>query len=262
MLGFTRENIRSIRRITIVLILLALWSGNLPRVSAAAEWDTALDEIHNLYSDYTGLQVLLKSETQRNQALRKHNNTDLSAINKQLQLTDAALLAKLRADAEAIQKKHAPLLEQYSSLGKQAAAARKANDPKNATLLELKRNKLKAAAVAAQAEVKVRTSALTAARAKAAASNKPAKDALAPIANLRKQITIQNKLFSAAQSERSEADKLNKAAVKAGDAVKAAAAMKLSYSLMGELRIMTGRMYGWEQQISSALRSAEGKLPK
>lgn len=38
--------------------------------------------------------------------------------------------------------------------------------------------------------------------------------------------------------------------------------MKLSYSKMGEIRTMAGRMYSWEQQISTAIHSAELKLPK
>ncbi|KAI7254523.1 hypothetical protein KC345_g11255, partial [Hortaea werneckii] len=174
---------------TVILILLALWVSAVPRVSAASDWDSALDEIHNLYTDYTGLQAVLKSEIQRNQELRKQNNTALAAINVQLQATNAARLAGLRAEAEAMEKKHAPLLEQYTSLGKQATAARKANNLKNATLLEIKRNKLKTAAAAARAEVKVTASALAEVKVLTAASIKPAKDVLAPIANLKKQIT-------------------------------------------------------------------------
>lgn len=257
--GFTRGYLR---RILVVLILLALWGSAVPRVSAASDWDSALDEIHNLYTDYTGLQAVLKSEIQRNQELRKQNNTALAAINVQLQASNAARLAELKAAAEAMKKKHAPLLEQYTALGKQAAAARKANNLKSATLLEIKRNKLKASAAAARAEVKVTASALAEAKALTAASNKPAKDALVQVANLRKQVTAQNKLFSAAQAERSEADKSYKAAVKAGDAAKAAAAMKLSYTRMTQIRTMVGQMYSWEQQISTALRAAELKLPK
>lgn len=252
----------SFKRISVMLILLMFWSSPVHQVSAASDWDAALDEIHNLYTEYTGLQVSLKSDIQRNQALRKENNTALTAINTRLEATHAIQLAKLKAEADAMKKKHAPLLEQYASLGKQATAARKANNLKNAAVLDIKRNKLKPAAAAARAEVKVTAAALAEAKAQSSARNKPAKDALAPVANLRKQITAQNKLFSAAQADRSEADKNYKAAVKAGDAAKAAAAMKLSYGKMGELRIMVARMYSWEQQISAALRAAESKLPK
>lgn len=257
--GFTRA---SMSRVVVVLILLSLWIAPGSRVMAASEWDTALDEIHNLYTDYTSLQTSLKSDLQRNQALRKQNSAALAAVNKHLQATNAVQLAKLRATTEAVQKKHGPLLEQYNALGKQITAARKANNLKSATLLEIKRNKLKPAATAARAEVKIAASALAEAKAVAAARNKPAKDALAPVAQLKKQIAAQNKLFSAAQAVRSEADKRYRTAVQTGDAATAAASMKQSYNRMVELRAMAGQMFSWEQQISTALRSAEQKLPK
>lgn len=38
--------------------------------------------------------------------------------------------------------------------------------------------------------------------------------------------------------------------------------MKLSYNRMKEIRTMAGQLYSWEQQISTALRAAELKLPK
>lgn len=244
-----------------ILVLLAVFSVYIPPAEAASDWDSALEEIHAMYSDYTGLQVTLKSESTRTQTLRKQNNADLTAINLKLQAVDSALLNRLKAEAEAMMKKHSPLLEEYSSLGKQITAARKTGNLKSVTLLELKRNKLKAAAAAARAEVKAKNSQLTEARARTAAKLKPAKDALAPIAGLKKLITAQNKASSTAQVERTEADKRYKAAVAAGDAVTAAAAMKESYARMGELRTFGQQSYTWEQKITLAIRAAEDKLP-
>lgn len=245
-----------------MLVLLAMFSVYLPHAEAATDWDSALEEIHTMYSDYTGLQVTLKSEGTRTQTLRKQNNADLTAINLKLKTVDSVLLNRLKTEAEAIKKKHSPLLEEYSSLGKQITAARKAGNLKSATLLEIKRNKLKAAATAARSEVKAKNTLLAEARALTAAKLKPAKDALAPIAGLKKQIAAQNKTASTAQAERTEADKRYKAAIAAGDAITAAAAMKLSYARMCELRTFGQQSYAWEQKITLALRAAEVKLPK
>ncbi|MEK4064308.1 MULTISPECIES: hypothetical protein [Paenibacillus] len=250
------------RRLAALLIVLALLTGNIPLAAAAGDWDSALEEFHDLYEDYTGLQVTLKAEISRNQTLRKQNTSDLSAINSQLKSINQSLLNRLKSEAEATQKKHAPLLEQYTTLGKQASAARKANNQKSAASLNLKRNKLKASATAARAEIKVKTTALAEARKSTAAKIKPTKDALAPVSALRKQITAENKKVSELQAIRSEADKRYKAAVKAGDAVAAAAGMKLSYAKMSEIRVMVQQMYSWEQKISAALRTAESKIPK
>ncbi|WP_342439667.1 hypothetical protein NSS79_13025 [Paenibacillus sp. FSL L8-0436] len=250
------------RRLAGLLIVLVLLTGNIPLAAAAGDWDSALEEFHDLYEDYTGLQVTLKAEISRNQTLRKQNTSDLSAINSQLQSINQTLLNRLKSEAEAMQKKHAPLLEQYTTLGKQASAARKANNQKSAAFLNLKRNKLKASATAARAEIKVKTTALAEARKSTAAKIKPTKDALAPVSALRKQITAENKKVSELQAIRSEADKRYKGAIKAGDAVAAAAGIKLSYAKMSEIRVMVQQMYSWEQKISAALRTAESKIPK
>ncbi|MNC10186.1 hypothetical protein D3C75_578230 [compost metagenome] len=204
----------------------------------------------------------MKSESARTQTLRKQNNADLKAINLKLKAVDAGLLNRLKTEAEAMKKKHAPLLEEYTSLSKQITAARKAGNLKSATLLEIKRNKLKAAAASARSEIKAKNTALAVARTLTAAKIKPAKEALAPVSNLKKQITAQNKAASTAQTERTDADKRYKAAIASGDALTAAAAMKLSYARMGELRTYGQQSYAWEQKITLALRAAEAKLPK
>ncbi|MNO22947.1 hypothetical protein D3C76_127360 [compost metagenome] len=245
-----------------LLVLLIAFTVYAPLAAAATDWDSALEQIHTLYSDYTGLQTTLKSESARTQTLRKQNNADLAAINLKLQAIDSILLKRLKTEAEAMKKKHAPLLEEYNSLGKQITAARKAGNLRSATLLQIKRNKLKTAAASARAQVKAKNTLLAEARAQTAAKIKPAKDALAPIAGLKKQITAQNKVASTAQTERAEADKRYKAAIASGDAVAAAAAMKLSYARMGELRSFGQQSYAWEQNITLALRAAEAKLPK
>lgn len=251
-----------IRKFTGLLLILALLAGNTPRVDAASDWDEALEQINGLYSSYIGLQESVKTENKRNQELRKQNTSDLAAINARLQATDQSQLSRLKTEAEATKKKHAALLEQYSALGKQATAARKAGSLQSAAALDLKRNKLKTAATAAKAEIKTKNIALTAAKSAAAAKNKPAKDALSPVSGLRKQLTAGNKQLSEIQTGRSDADKRYKAAVKAGDAVTAAAAMKVSCARMTEIRTLLQQHYILEQKISAALRQAEAKLPK
>lgn len=250
-----------IRKLTVLLVILAVLSGNTPRAAAASDWDAALDQINDLYSSYISLQASVKAESKRNQELRKQNTADLAAVNARLQSTDKNLLSRLKSEADATRKKHAALLEEYASLGKQAAAARKAGNLKGATAFELKRNKLKAAATAARVEIKTKNTVLTEATSAAAAKNKPAKDALSPVSGMRKQITAGNKQISEAQALRAEADKQYKAAVKAGDAVTAAAGMKHSCARMTEIRTYLQQVYVLEQKITAALRLAESRLP-
>lgn len=251
-----------IKRTLLFIGILALLSLSSPTpISAANDWDSALDNINSLYGNYTSLQVTIKSNTSNIQKLRKQNNAILKSINTVIASTDKALLERLASEVTTIQKKHAPLLEQYSILGKQSTAAKKANDPKTATLLDLKRNKLKASVVQARAEIKTKTDALAAARKQTTLKLKPVRDALAPVTSLKKQITAENKNLTVAQKLRSEADSQYKTAVKQGDAVTAATGMKSSYEQMMRIHTLQQRIYSWEQKIELALNLAKSKLP-
>lgn len=245
-----------------LVILFFLVTSNFSHASAATEWDSALEDINALHNNYTSLQDTLKNDSLKIQKLRKVNNDDLKSINLLILSIDEPLLTRLRAEAAAIQNKHAPLLKQYSELGKQSTAAKKAKDLKTATILDLKRNKLKSAVMLARAEVKTKTDALAAARKLTATKTKPAKDALVIVTTLKKQIAVENKNVSAAQKVRSEADKQYKIAVKQGDAISAATEMRISYEQMLQIHAMQQTLYSWEQKISVALRTAESKLPK
>lgn len=256
---FARKNYS--RRFVLLIILFCLFTSNLSQVHAATEWDSALDDINALYNNYTTLQETLKTDNLKIQKLRKLNNDDLKSINIILKSVNEPQLTRLKTEATAIQNKHNPLLKQYSELSQQSAAAKKAKDLKTSTMLDLKRNKLKPAVVLAKTEIKAKTDALAAARKLTASKTKPAKDALIPIAALKKQIAAENKNVTAAQKVRSEADKQYKSAVKKGDAVAAAAGMRTSYKQLEQIHAMQQNLYNWEQKITVALRAAESKLP-
>ncbi|ULO05578.1 hypothetical protein H1230_21195 [Paenibacillus sp. 19GGS1-52] len=245
-----------------IVILLTLLTANVTQASAASDWDNALDDINAIHGEYTALQGVIKADRLKIQKLRKENNDDLKTVNAQLLAVDQALLSRLKTETEAIRKKYAPLLEQYSTLSKQSTAAKKAGDTKTATLLDLKRNKLKAAVTAARAEVKNKVDALAAARKATAAKTKPAKDAIAPVAAIRKQIVAGNKSLAAEQKLRLEADTRYKSAVKQGNAITAAVELKLSYAHMSKIHTMQQMLYSSEQSIALAVRTAESKLPK
>jgi predicted nucleic acid-binding Zn-ribbon protein len=250
-----------LKRFVQLILVVALLNSNLTMASAGTDWDSALDDINGLHGNYTSLQTGLKSDSSKIQILRKQNNDTLKSIHSVIESTDKALLSRLSSEATSAQKKHAPLLEQYSTLSKQSTAAKKARDFKTVTLLDLRRNKLKAAVTLARTEIKAKTDALATARKQTAAKIKPIKDALAPITALKKQITAENKNISVAQKARSEADKLYKSAVKQGDAITAATKMRASYEQMLRIHSMQQNIYTWEQKISLALRAAESKLP-
>ncbi|MFE4711937.1 MULTISPECIES: hypothetical protein [unclassified Paenibacillus] len=246
-----------------ILLTLSLLFLHLPQAKAAAsDWDMALERISNLYNDYSALQENITLNTGILQKLRKQNNDELKAIQGKLNSTDQVLIDNLKLQADAVRKKHTPLLEKYKTLGQQAAAARKAKDLKNATVLDLQRNKLKAAAAAAQAEIKAKSEALAVARKQTTDKTQPARETLAAISALRKETTAGNKELTAAQRLRTEAHKRYQAGMKQGDAPGAAAGMETSFAQMKIVQALQLKLIGWEKQISTLLRAAELKLPK
>lgn len=122
--------IRDLKWVAQLVLVAAFLTCNLTLVSAATGWDAALDDINSLHGNYTALQATLKTDNSEIQKLRKQNNDTLKSIRSVIQSTDQALLSRLSSEATSVQKKHAPLLEQYSTLGKQFTAAKKAKDLK------------------------------------------------------------------------------------------------------------------------------------
>lgn len=243
-------------------IAFSLLVGGGRYMQAASSWDAALDGIDAVYDGLTAVQTLVKQESLEISALRKKNNDALSALNAKIRLIDQTVVTRLAQESEALQRKHAPLLEQYASLGKQAADAKKRKDKKSADLLELKRNKLKPSATAASAEIKAKKETLAAAKKSKTAKAKVVKDALVPVQTLKKQITAENKSVAAARKHLSAADKRYKSSVKRGDAILAALELKAVYDQTKAIHASLTKVYAWEKQVAQLITAASAKLPK
>lgn len=264
MLDIRRRYIRGL--VTAVIMVLCITAALIasPFKAEASEsgWNAALSSIDVLHDTFTALEGVNKLDKQQIQVLRKQNDDKLKTVNAKVQMIDKAKIDRLKSEADQVQKKYAPLLSEYTELGKKAADARKRKDQKAAVLLDLKRNKLKAAATAARLEIKTKKDALAAARKDMSAKAKVVKDALAPVQTLKKQVTTENKLITASNSIRTAADKRYKAAIKQGNAVTAAAEMALMYKELGKVNASQKKIYKWEEQMSTTIQSGEAKLPK
>ncbi|MCT2194580.1 hypothetical protein ACL02P_06105 [Paenibacillus sp. MB22_1] len=252
----------SIRLLLLAVITISLMMSGTRPMYAASSWEAALSGIDAMYDGLTAVQTLVKQESLEISALRKKNNDALAAINAKLKAIDQATITRLTQESESLQRKHASLLEEYKSLGKQVSAAKIRKDKKSADLLELKRNQLKPAATAASAEIKAKKDALAAAKKAKAAKVKVVKDALAPVQTLKKQITAENKSVAAARKHLSAADKRYKASVKRGDAIVAALELKIVYDQTKTIHTSLTKVYDWEKQISRTITNASAKLPK
>ncbi|WP_336244899.1 hypothetical protein [Paenibacillus rhizolycopersici] len=245
----------------LAVIMLSMMLGGNRQLVAASSWDAALDGIDAVYDGLTAVQTLVKQESLEISALRKKNNDALSALNAKIRAIDQTTVTRLTQETEALQRKHAPLLEQYASLGKQVTAAKKRKDKKSADMLELKRNQLKPASTSASAEIKAKKEALSAAKKSKTAKAKVVKDALVPVQTLKKRITAENKSVAAARKHLSAADKRYKASVKRGDAIVAALELKTVYDQTKAIHASLTKVYEWERQIAQNVTLAAAKLP-
>ncbi|MCL6459134.1 MAG: hypothetical protein K6T85_14095 [Gorillibacterium sp.] len=246
----------------LVFCMVTLLLGNTTQAHAVESWDGALEKIDRLYNDFSLLETSLQLEGQQIRLLRKQNNDNLKSANTRIQAIDQGNISQLKLQAEQAQLKHAPLLKLYTELGKQATAARKAKNSKAAVLLDLKRNNMKASVVAARSDVKAKQDALTSAKKQAANKAQIVKDALVPVQTLKKQVAAENKIVTATEKLRSEANKRYKACVKMGNAITAMTEMQLVYEQMVRIQASQHKLSGWEGKISDTIRLAAAKLPK
>ncbi|ANS73471.1 hypothetical protein AWM70_01800 [Paenibacillus yonginensis] len=251
-----------VRRAASLLLAVVVSIGALTPPAYADSWSSALSSLDGLHDSFTALEAVVKAEKAQITALNKTNNDQLSRINAGISSIDKTKISQLQSAADAAAKKYAPLLDEYTSLGKQAAAARKIKDKKKADLLDLKRNKMKPEVEAAKQEIKVKKDALTAARKQAAAKKKTVQDALLPVKTLKQQMAAENKLISAANKNKSAAEKLYRAAVKQGNAITAAAEMAVMYTELGKVHSSQQKLKSCADKITAALKTAQAKLPK
>lgn len=261
MLQRRRKN-RYINSLVVLIMFFLLVARPLYAEASNTGWNAALTSIDQLYDNFTALELANKQDKQQIQVLRKQNNDKLKEINSKVQLIDKVMLDKLKTEADQTQKKYAPMLAEFTDLGKKATEARKRKDRKSALLYDLKRNRIKGAVNTARQEIKLKKDALTAAKKQAAAKAKIVKDALLPVQTLKKQIIAENKKITDFNKNKNEVNKRYKAAVKEGDAVKAAAELKRIVDDANQIHALQKKIFEWEGNIRSTIHAADAKLSK
>ncbi|MGG3743540.1 hypothetical protein [Paenibacillus chibensis] len=248
---------------TLILMMcfIMILSGPAMTSAANSDWDTAIAGIGQLHDAFSALELENKTEKLRIQELSRQNNAKLKSIQTSVQQIDKTKLDQLKSQAELAQKKYAPLLTEYAELGKKAAEARKRKDGKSALLYDLKRNRIKASVTNARSEIKSRQDAYASAKKQATAKAKVVKDILAGIQPLKKQVTAENSHITGRNQAKTAAEKRYKAAVKEGNAVSAAAELKIMVEELQRIRDSQTKIMQWEKAMKEILRRAEVKLP-
>lgn len=247
---------------SVLLSLVLSFSGAFPSYAAlSSSWDEAITSIDKLYDSSQSLESSNKAAKQQIQLLRKENNERLKSINTQVKLIDKTYLDRLKAEADSIRQKHAPLLAEYTALGKKASEARKNKDNKTVLLYDLKRNRIKVEAASARQSIKQKQEAYSSAKKHTAAKAKLVKDAIIRVPAIKKQITAENQQITALNKSKTEANKRYKAAVKQGDAPAAKAELAVIVDILKQIQTSQQKIMKYEQSIAAMLNSAEARLP-
>lgn len=248
--------------LSVVLCLVLFIAGTSPVQAADSGWgEEEIANIEQLYDSSDSLEAANKQVKQQIQSLRKQNNEKLKSIQAQLRLIDKTKLDQLKLLSDQTQKKYAPLLAEYTDLGKKAAEARKRKDKKTALIFDLKRNRIKASVTFARQEIRSKKDALASAKSQASAKAKPAKEALKEVTPLKQKITAENKRVSGFAKAKASAQQRYKEAVKKGDATAVAKELGGIVGTLSEIQTSQMKISAWEQSIANILKSAEAKLP-
>ncbi|MCJ8014832.1 hypothetical protein MUG84_24415 [Paenibacillus sp. KQZ6P-2] len=230
-------------------------------LASDSSWDAALISIEQMHDTFSALESTNKLEKQQIQELHKQNSDKLKEINTRVQLIDKVKLDKLKTEADQAQKKYAPLLTEYTELGRKATEARKRKDSKSVLLFDLKRNRIKPSVNNARQEIQTKKDAYASAKKQAAAKAKIVNDVIAEVQALKKQITAENLKITEWNKERVGADKRYHAAVKLGNAVTVASEFKLMIEDLNRIHDSQKKLMSLERAITQTLRTAEAKLP-
>lgn len=261
------KGLRKAKALTAMLFMLAAVMGSITQVAqpaqgaAVTQQTDAINRMDGMYRDLDALQLVIKAVDQQIRAVRKTNHENVKTVRSRIRAVDQNLLARRKNEADQTRQKHAVLLAQYSSLGKQATAARQRKDKQQAALIDLKRNALKTSVTAARADIKAKNDALAAAKKHTALKVTPAKEALKPIQAIREQVTGENKILASYKKSRAAADRRFKSSIKQGNAATALIDMSQAYVWMGKISASQKKIYTLEQSIAKAIGIATGRLP-
>lgn len=210
-------------------------------------------DLSKLQSEDTALQGKISE-------LHYSNEARLTAARKKIKEIDADKIRKLDDQVKAAKSKYQPLFNSYSSVSKQAAAAKKLKDKTLYKLLQTQADGLKVAVTLAKQDIKNKESSL-----KTAKSEKTNK-----AAEIRKILNETDPQKTKIKSEKSSISASNKsistewsnfkAAVKKSDAGRTSDTLARLYTLSSQVLKNKQNIYSLEQKISASIKKAEDKL--
>jgi chromosome segregation ATPase len=213
---------------------------------------------------YTHLIDLRKQDTDLEAAMKDQNNknnADLKALRSSEKADDIQKIKDIDTQNKAIRDANKDLLDQYKSLAQQlkqgkAPKGTKNKDEKGNTELRLQLNELKGKVQAVEAQIKANNETIKATKHNVEAARMQYKAVLAPIKAIELQMKQQWSEIKGLEQQKEAAWKTFNAAVKAGDANSAVAALTQIVALKQSILDDKQKVYDDIKQVASAISGA------
>lgn len=221
---------------------------------------TMKSKLTKQYADLSKLQTEDDALQGKISELHYSNEARLTAARKKIKEIDAEKIRKLDDQVKAAKSKYQPLFNSYSSVSKQAAAAKKLKDKTLYKLLQTQADGLKVAVTLAKQDIKNKESLLKAA--KSEKTNKAAEIRKLLNETDPQKTKIKSEKISISSSNKSISTEWSnfKAAVKKSDAGRTSDTLARLHTLSSQVLKNRQNIYNLELKISSSIKKAEEKL--
>ncbi len=213
------------------------------------------------YADFSKTQKDLSSLDSKISALHYNNETRLTAARKKLKEIDKSTIAKLDEQVKSVKNKYQPLFDSYSTVSKQATAAKKLKDKSLYSLLKTQADGLKTASTLARQDIRNKESALQAAKKERTRKTEEIRKILGEVDPHKTKIKSEKSIISSSNKLITTEWSNFKAAVKKSDADRSSDALARLLTLSAQVQKNKQNMYNLEEKISASILKAEKKMP-
>ncbi|RCX18208.1 hypothetical protein DFP94_107163 [Fontibacillus phaseoli] len=212
------------------------------------------------YADLSKLQDEHNSLVSKTSGLHYDNEARLTAARKEIKEIDGDKIRRLDEQVKSAKSKYQPLFDSYSSISKQASAAKKLKDKTLSKLLQTQADGLKTASTLARQDIRNKESALQAAKKEKTRKAKEIRKILGE-SDLHKSKIKAEKSAMASTNKLISTEWSNfKAAVKKSEADRTTDTLTRLHTLSSQALKNKQNIYNLEVKISASAKNAEDKL--
>ncbi|RKN60782.1 hypothetical protein [Paenibacillus ginsengarvi] len=217
--------------------------------------------LNKQYKEWLELQQHIRDREEGTSTLRRSNDEALKAVREKIKRIDEEKLAPLKQAVDGAKERYKPLLDSYTAVNKQIAAAKPLQSKELNTMLRLQADSLKFPVQLAKQDIKAKDAAYRTAKEKTAAKQKKVRETLEAIEALR-DTSQAEKASASAVKKTIDADwKTFSSLLKQNDANASSERLAAMMTQLEQHARHKMNMYNAEKKIEAIIEKANGQLP-